>query len=79
MQTGKQYDREYKLEAVKLSKKISQAKAAIELGIPKNTFYSWVRGICLGKLDVGSGMQTSSFMQKAKWNHQGRLGSSQIG
>lgn len=58
MSTGKQYDREYKLQAIKLAKEIGQAKAAIELGIPKNTVYGWVRGIRLGKLDLGPGMQT---------------------
>ena len=59
MSTGKQYDREYKLQAIKLAKEIGQAKAAIELGIPKNTVYGWVRGIRLGKLDLGPGMKTS--------------------
>ena len=40
---NRQYDHEYKVQAVKLAKEIGQAKAAKEQGIPKNTMYSWVR------------------------------------
>jgi ISMsm1, transposase orfA len=40
--TNRQYDQEYKIQAVKLAKKIGQAKAARELGIPKNTLYTWI-------------------------------------
>lgn len=32
-----------KVQAVKLAKEIGQAKAAKELGVPKNTMYDWVR------------------------------------
>ena len=39
MAESKQYDQEYKVQAVKLAKEIGQAKAAKELGIPKNTLY----------------------------------------
>ena len=35
MATNRQYDQEYKIQAVKLAKEIGQAKAARELGIPK--------------------------------------------
>ncbi len=38
-----QYDHEYKVQAVKLAMEIRQAKAAKELGIPKNTMHGWVR------------------------------------
>jgi len=37
---NRQYDHEYKVQAVKLAKEIGQAKAAKEQGIPKNTMYS---------------------------------------
>ena len=37
MAENEQYDHEYKVQAVKLGKEIGQAKAARELGIPKNT------------------------------------------
>ena len=33
------YDMEYKIQAVKLAKEIGGAKAAAELGIPENTLY----------------------------------------
>ena len=40
---GKQrtYDKEYKIQAVKLSKEIGGAKAAAELGIPVDTSCVW--------------------------------------
>ena len=51
-------DHEYKVQAVKLAKEIGQAKAAKELGVPKNTMYGWVRANRLGNLDLGAGSQT---------------------
>ena len=39
MAESKRYDQEYKVQVVKLAKEIGQAKAAKELGIPKNTLY----------------------------------------
>lgn len=58
MSKGKQYDQEYKVQAVKLAKEIGAAKAARELGIPKNTMYGWVSAAKAGKLDLGEGSQT---------------------
>lgn len=58
MAENRQYDHEYKVQAVKLAKEIGQAKAAKELGIPKNTLYGWMRAIRLGTLDSGVGSQT---------------------
>ena len=58
MATNRQYDQEYKIQAVKLAKEIGQAKAARELGIPKNTLYTWIRTNRLGNLDLGAGSQT---------------------
>ena len=58
MATNRQYDQEYKIQAVKLAKEIGQAKAARELGIPKNTLYTWIRANRLGSLDLGAGSQT---------------------
>ena len=57
---GKQraYDREYKIQAVKLSKEIGGAKAAAELGIPVDTLYGWARAVREGWLDAGSGAHT---------------------
>ena len=58
MGKNRQYDHEYKVQAVKLAKEIGQAKAARELGIPKNTLYGWMRARRQGKLDLGAGTQT---------------------
>ena len=58
MAESKSYDREYKVQAVKLAKEIGQAKAASELGVPKNTLYGWVRASRQGELDLGAGTQT---------------------
>ena len=52
------YDREYKIQAVKLAHEIGAAKAAKELGIPTNTLYGWTRAQRLGALDLGAGTQT---------------------
>ena len=58
MAENRQYDHEYKVQAVKLAKKIGQAKAAKELGVPKNTMYGWVRANRLGSLDLRVGSQS---------------------
>ena len=58
MAENRQYDHEYKVQAVRLAKEIGQAKAAKELGVPKNTMYGWVRAHRLGSLDLGAGSQT---------------------
>ena len=50
---GKVYALEYKIQAVKLANEIGQAKAAAELGISKNTIYTWIRMVRLGRLDLG--------------------------
>ena len=52
------YDREYKIQAVKLAQEIGGAKAARELGIPTNTLYGWTRAQKQGRLDLGTGTQT---------------------
>ena len=57
MAENRQYDHEYKVQAVKLAKEIEQAKVAKELGIPQNTMYGWVRANRLGNLDLGARLQ----------------------
>ncbi len=52
------YDKEYKVQAVKLAREIGSAKAAKELGIPTNTMYGWMRAQREGRIDLGSGTQT---------------------
>ena len=58
MATNRQYDHEFKVQAVKLGQEIGQAKAAKELGISKNTMYTWTRAQRLGYLGLGCGTQT---------------------
>ena len=55
MTEKRQYDNEYKVQAVKLSKKMGSAKAAKELGIPVNTLYGWISKAKNGELDIGVG------------------------
>lgn len=50
MAENRQYDHEYKVQAVKFAKEIGQAKAAKELEVPKNTMYSRIRANRLGNL-----------------------------
>ena len=52
MAANRQYDHEFKVQAVKLGQEIGQAKAAKELGISKNTMYTWTRAHRLGYLDL---------------------------
>ena len=43
MSENKQYENAYKVQAVKLAKKIGAVNAANELQIPVNTLYGWIR------------------------------------
>ena len=52
MAANRQYDHEFKVQAIKLAQEIGQAKATKELGIPKNTMYTWTRAQRLGYLDL---------------------------
>ncbi len=45
MSENKQYENEYKVQAVKLAKKIGAVKAANELQIPVNTLYGWIQKV----------------------------------
>lgn len=58
MAQQKVYDKEYKVQAVKLANEVGPTKAAKELGIPINTVYGWMRAQRLGNLDLGEGTQT---------------------
>lgn len=58
MAEQRKYDKEYKVEAVKLAKEIGQKKASEELGIPIGTLYGWVKQAANGSLDMGKGNQT---------------------
>ena len=58
MGTGKQYDKEFKKQAIKLAKEIGNAAAANELGIPKGTLGTWLRRAKEGEIDTGTGTRT---------------------
>ncbi|WP_051635142.1 hypothetical protein [Selenomonas sp. ND2010] len=53
MSTGKRYDNNYKIQAVKSAMEIGQTKATHELGISKSAITTWVRNVRIGKLDMG--------------------------
>ena len=55
MSENKQYENEYKVQAVKLAKKMGAVKAANELQILVNTLYGWIRKARIGSLDIGCG------------------------
>ncbi len=55
MSENKQYENEYKVQAVKLAKKTGTANAAKELQIPVNTLYGWIKKAKSGSLDIGCG------------------------
>ena len=55
MLENKQYENEYKVQAVKLAKTIGAVNAANELQIPVNTLYGWIRKVKIGSLDIGCG------------------------
>ena len=54
----RKYDMEYKIQAVKLAKEPGGAKAAVELGIPENTLYAWMKAAREGRIDTGAGAHT---------------------
>ena len=43
MGTGRQYDKEFKKQAIKLGKEVGIKAAAEELGIPKGTLGTWLK------------------------------------
>ena len=57
MGTGKQYDEEFKKQAIKLAKEVGNTTAAKELGIPKGTLGTWIRKARSGEIDTGSGIR----------------------
>ena len=58
MGTGKQYDEEFKKQAIKLAKEIGIKAAADELCIPKGTLGTWVQKARIGEIDTGAGSRT---------------------
>lgn len=58
MGTGKQYDEEFKKQAIKLAKEVGNKAAAEELGIPKGTLGTWLQKARAGEIDTGSGTRS---------------------
>ena len=52
MSEGKQYDKNYKEQAVKLAGQIGVKKASDELKVPYGTLYGWVQAAKKGELDM---------------------------
>ena len=59
MAVAKQYDEEFKKQAIKLAKEIGNKAAADELGIPKGTLGTWLHKARQGEIDTGSGTRSS--------------------
>ena len=55
MSENKRYENAYKVQAVKLAKKIGAVKAANELQIPVNTLCGWIQKVKTAELDIGCG------------------------
>ena len=70
MSENKQYENEYKVQTVKLAKKIGAAKAANELQIPVNTLYGWIRKVKIGSLDIGCGERSPEESQNIAEENQ---------
>ena len=58
MAENRQYNHEYKVQAVRPAKETGQAEAAGEPGVPKNTMYGRVRAGRPGSPGPGAGSQT---------------------
>ena len=56
--TQRNYEKEYKVQAVKLAKEIGTDKAARELGVPKGTLSGRQKAVQEGRLDAGPGSHT---------------------
>ena len=54
----RRYDKDYKIQAVKLAGEIGVAKAARELGIPTGTLHGWMHKARKGKIALGPGNYT---------------------
>lgn len=55
---NRRYDKEYKVQAVKLINEIGMTKASKELGVPPSTMRSWVIADRQGQLNLGEGSYT---------------------
>lgn len=58
MARSRTYDKEYKVQAVKLAPEIGIAREAREPGISSNTLHTWMRNYRMGVPDLDPGTQT---------------------
>jgi len=58
MAQKKVYDKEFKVQAVKLGREIGFSKAAKELGVNVDTLYGWNKAAKEGRIDLGPGTHT---------------------
>ena len=71
MSKKREYDKEYKVQAVKFAKNLESAKAAEELQIPANKLYSWMQKVKTAELDIGCGERSpEEALSIAKENQQ---------
>ena len=49
---SQKYDKEYKVQAVLLARKIGNSNAAKELKVPEGTLYGWIKVAKVGELSV---------------------------
>ena len=54
-QGQRKYEKENRVQAVKLAKEIGAGKAAQELGVPVDRLYGWQKAVGEGRLDAGPG------------------------
>jgi len=57
-QNQKSYDNEFKSQAVKLAQESGGHTAALELGIPKGTMYTWIKAFKEGRLSTNEAVHT---------------------
>ena len=77
MSKKREYDKEYKVQAVKFAKNLGSAKAAAEeLQIPVNTLYGWIQKVKTAELDIGCGERSPeealSIAKEELFYHRGR-------
>ena len=71
MSKKREYDEEYKVQAVRLAKNLGSAKAAEKLQIPVNTLYGWIQKVKTAELDIGCGERSpEEALSIAKENQQ---------
>lgn len=54
----KHYDKDYKIQAVKLANDLGINKAAKEIGVAPSTMSGWVKASKNGSIDLGEGLHT---------------------